>query len=168
MGTSHQEVGTLSLRESFLEVHSMFSTAGAPGRTLLKIRLSRTDMKTLTTKDLCGPCPGTPSLSPGHGPRDMNTTLSENRERDWKAIGQKTTTQTWAEHGPPPTLRLRQPRMTRVHRWRSRLYADVTGPGAPCKQLAASRAASEMALRGIRGFRSLEHSKEQHPGVVDK
>lgn len=58
--------------------------------------------------------------------------------------------------------------MTHVHRWPCRLYADVTGPGAPCEQLAASHAASEMALRGIRGFRSLEHSEEQHPGVVDK
>lgn len=80
-GTSHQEVDTLSLGGSSLEVHHMFSTTSALGRTLLKIRLSRTDVKTLTTKDLYGPCPGTPSLSPGHGPRDMNTTLSENRER---------------------------------------------------------------------------------------
>lgn len=64
----------------------MFSTAGALDRTLLKIRLSRTDMKTLTTNDLRGLCPGTLFLSPGHGPRDMNNIIG-----DWKAIGQKTT-----------------------------------------------------------------------------
>lgn len=53
---SSQEVDTLSLGESSLEVHSVFSTAGALGRTL-ENQAEQTDTKTLTTKDLCGPCP---------------------------------------------------------------------------------------------------------------
>lgn len=53
---SSQEVDTLSLGKSSLEVHSVFSTAGALGRTL-ENQAEQTDTKTLTTKDLCGPCP---------------------------------------------------------------------------------------------------------------
>lgn len=72
-----------------------------PGQGSLKNQAEQTDMKTLPSKELCGPCPGTPSLSPGHRPRDMNTKLSESRERGWKALGHRTTTQTLAERGLP-------------------------------------------------------------------
>lgn len=87
---SHQEVDTLSLGESSLEVHSVFSTVSAPGSTHGN-QADRTDMKTLTTKGLCGPCPETPSLSTGHGPRDTKRYWRTERGTG-KAIGQNTTT----------------------------------------------------------------------------